>query len=107
MKCRRCGGLSHIARTRPAGLFATYEGLFFLSALTGLVIFAPLWVIPAVVVWFTGTIAYETFLFYRAPMIAVAESSVSDARYWERVGLHIIGALVVSVGLAILVQRAV
>src|SRR5688572_22207329 len=73
VKCRRCGGLSHIAHTRAAGLFATYEGLFFLGALMALVIFAPLWVIPALMVWFIGIIAYEAFLFYRAPMIAVTE----------------------------------
>jgi hypothetical protein len=76
-------------------------------AVVALMVTGSLWVIAAAAVAFLGIVAYEAHAFYRTPMVPTVESSVSEARYWERVGLLIMGTAAVAIGIAVMVHRAV
>ena len=76
-------------------------------AVGALLLTGSLWVIPITAVVLLCGVAYEARVFYTTPMLPTTTSSVPEARYWERIGLAIMGAAGLIGMLIFMVQRAV
>lgn len=99
--CSNCGGLSHLERLPSSALNNAVGAFLPILAVIALVITGSLWVLAAAAAILLGVVANETILFYRTPMLPTDSSAAGEARHWERVGLVLLGVIVLLVGLAI------
>jgi len=105
VKCKRCGGLSYVAK--PHGT-AWGRALMILPilALGGVVLTGSIWVVPAAVVAWLAVVGYEALVFRRTPMVPASMASADDAKYWEGVGLRIVGVSLIVVAVVVIANRA-
>jgi hypothetical protein len=104
VKCD-CGGLSYNSRynnTTTSRIIAIVP-ILVLAAIYFTRSLGALWVGALVVI---GAVVYEEIAFYRAPMVALSEIAVAEARHFERIGVAILGIVALAVIAAVWWHRA-
>ena len=64
-----------------------------------------IWVVPAAVVAWLAVVGYEALVFRRTPMVPAAIASADDAKYWEGVGLRIVGVSLIVIAVVVIANR--
>jgi hypothetical protein len=65
------------------------------------------WALAVAAFLFAGVVAYEAAAFYRTPMVPTSTEGLLTSRYWERVGLVMLGAVAIVAMVALWGSRAV
>lgn len=92
VKCADCGGLSYnskwqdndLSRLIAAAPILILVAMWFTRSL------GALWIGALIVI---GAVLYQEIAFYRAPMVAITEAAVGEARQYERIGVAMLGVL--------------
>ena len=99
VKCSQCDGLSYNSKWQDKSLSRAIAAspILILAAMWFTRSLGALWIGALIVI---GAVLYQEIAFYRAPMVAITEAAMGEARHYERIGVAILAVVALIVVIA-------